>query len=209
MFKKCMVGLVALVSISHASGERWFVELDWQISMPNTSGSYDLYDASGYKVVHTGWEGTYDMLHIELGRMFEIQDSGALLSLSGGTTFTPLDSTGSNNAFFGKASLLYPTTVFNKDIYIGPKVKAILPFNSYEHDKDLGVDARKVEYDTNTAFAFGAEAVWGSGDWQMVTGVEYLTSAKYEGRYSDNNGYADAKMDLNGLYFNIGIRYNF
>jgi len=49
----------------------------------------------------------------------------------------------------------------------------------------------------------------GSGDWQMVTGLEYLTSAKYKGVYRDDNSHATSEIDLNGVYFNVGLRYSF
>jgi len=210
MLKRYILGLVALVSISHANEEGWFVELGWQISAPTTSGAYDLFDTSGSKIVHFDWEGTDDMLYAEIGHIFELEDSNALLSVSAGTTFIALDAADHNDALFAKVSVLYPTTMFGTDVKIGSKAKVLFPsYNAYYYDKDLGEDARKVDYDTNSAFAFGVESIWGSGDWQMVTGLEYLTSAKYKGVYRDDNSHATSEIDLNGVYFNVGLRYSF
>lgn len=210
MLKRHILGLVALVSIAQANEESWFVELGWQISDPSTLFSYDLFDMRGSQIVHFGSEGTTDMIYAEIGHGFELQGSDASLFVSAGTTFVALDGGSHENALFAKASVLYPTTLFGTEVSVGPKAKVLLPYNNYYDDKEfLEEDARRVEYDTNSAFAFGVEAVWGSGDWQMVTGLEYLTSAKYKGVYRDTNGYATSETDLDGVYLNIGLRYMF
>jgi hypothetical protein len=209
MLKKYFLGLIVLVTISQANEEKWFIDLGWQISTPTTTGYYNSFDTSGTSGVHYDWEGTDDMLYAEIGRIFKIQESDTLLSLSAGTTFAILDRVDHLNMLFGKASVLYLFRMFNIDVKIGPKVKILLPYNGYYYDREDGVDARRVDYDTNSAFAAGIESIWGKGDWQMVTGLEYLTSAKYTGKYKDNNGHADAALNLNGLYFNIGFRYSF
>lgn len=209
MLKKYFIVVLLLFTMIQANDDKWFMELGWQISAPTTTGSYDSFDSSGLNRVHYDWDGTDDMLYIEIGHSFSIKDSEAILSISGGTTFIILDAEDHHNAIFGKFSLLYPSRLFDTRVKIGPKIKILLPYDSYYYDSEDGVYSRKVEYDTDSAFAFGVESIWGEDDWKITTGIEYLTSARYKGSNRDSAGYANTEIDLDGFYFNIGVRYSF
>ena len=167
------------------------------------------FDASGQNGVHYDGESTDDMLYVTLGRLIEIKDSKAKLSLSAGTTFIVLDSADHNDALFVKGALLYPVEILGNSVDIGPTAQVFFPYNSYYYDSEDGEFARKVKYDTNTAYSFGIDTVWGSDTWKYTVGLEYMTSSKYEGSVRDSTGYAKSKIDSDALYMHIGIQYHF
>jgi len=208
MLKKYFVAIVILfLGYAQADEKKWFGELGWSALPSSIAGTYESKDTSNLNGVENKWEAM-NKFYGEIGYTFLLENDSKLLT-SVGVDFIMTSTPVSHATFFTKASLLYPVFVNGLAVNVGPKVKIIVPFSSSYEDKDDGIYTRKVEYDTNVAFALGIEAVWGEEDVQFVTGVEYLTSSNYKGSVTDNAGYANSTMNLNGVYLNLGVRFRF
>ncbi len=208
MLKKYFLGLIIILTVSHADKDAWFMELGWQISLQYTSESYNTFDDLGRNGVHIDGEGTEDMMYFQVGKALNIKNSSIVLEPSIGTTFALLEQTYFSNALFIELPVLYKMKVFNTKVKLGPKIKYLYHYNHYYVDSEYD-EAKKAEYDTHSAWAVGFKAVWGVEDWKLVTGLEYLGSAKYSANTQYKDGYANSEVDMNGVYFSIGLRHNF
>ncbi|MDD2451492.1 MAG: hypothetical protein PHU11_01040 [Dysgonamonadaceae bacterium] len=211
MFKKLACISVALIGILNAdSKDNWFMEIGWQTSLQYNTGSYDSFNQTNNIGIHVDGEYTEDMMHFKVGKSFEIEKEKLYFEPAIGTTFALLDRSYYNNAFFIELPLLLKTDLFDIPVKVGPKVKYLYHYDHYWLEEDEDYLIKKAEFDEHSAWAFGIKAIWGEGDWEFVTGIEYLNSADYSAYTTYEDGwYAKSEVDSNGIYLSIALRHNF
>ncbi|MBU1667574.1 hypothetical protein KKC13_04090 [bacterium] len=207
MLKNTLIGMMVLSSISMAdeavNDKNWFMEFGYQTSIERMKSGFEstYTDNSGSGLFR---EGLTDNLYLEIGKSFQLNDEYSLAPSIGFTQATLLGDDYHNDAITLELPLFYKTQLWNKQVLVGPSVKFVLYPAMYYNDNEGQVDMG-----SQSAFAYGIQSLWGSGDTKFSLGLENLTSANYSATQFNGTTKLDAYADMNGLYLNMGIHIGF
>lgn len=207
MLKNTLIAMMLLSSISMAdeavNDKTWFMEFGYQTSIQKIkSGFESTYTDNGGRGLFS--EGLTDNLYVEMGKSFQLKDKYSLAPSIGFTQATLLGDDYHNDAITLELPLFYKTQLWNRQVLVGPSAKFVFYPAMYYNDKEGQVDMG-----SQSAFAYGIQSLWGSGDTKFSLGLENLTSANYSATQFNGTTKLDAYVDMNGLYLNMGMHIGF